>query len=266
MNDTDISSALEAYDRESGDLNAIIETPKGGRVKFDYDSDTTLFKLGGMLPEGSSFPFNFGFIPSTLGADGDPLDVLVLMEEPAFTGCLMPARLIGRVEAEQTDKDGETMRNDRLIAIASDSQDHSDIKTLKKLQKHLIAEIEDFFVSYNKMRGKEFKPLGHFGLKQAKKLVKEGKKPLSPTPQKTRLRWALNERARSLKIMKFREETNQDEGAESGNRDQQNEDQTGKPQGKHGNKQDAAGQYKQPGADTGDSSSGRDNQSGSSSQ
>ena len=90
---------LPAIDRKSADLNAVIETPKGSRAKFEYDEELCLFKLGGMLPEGSMFPFNFGFIPSTRGEDGDPLDLLVLMEEPVFTGCLVPARLIGVIAA-----------------------------------------------------------------------------------------------------------------------------------------------------------------------
>src|ERR1700687_1477265 len=59
---------------------AIIETPKGRRNKFDYDPEFRMFKLGGLLPEGMAFPFDFGFIPSTLADDGDPLDVMVLMD------------------------------------------------------------------------------------------------------------------------------------------------------------------------------------------
>src|ERR671939_103970 len=105
--------SLAAFDNESEDLNVVIETPKGNRNKFKYDEERGLFKLSGVLPMGAVFPFDFGFIPSTLGGDGDPLDVLVLMDEPAFTGCLVPARLIGVVEAEQTEE-GETQRNDRL--------------------------------------------------------------------------------------------------------------------------------------------------------
>ena len=68
---------------------AIIETPKGCRNKFDYDPESTLFMLGGLLPEGMIFPFDFGFIPSTLGEDGDPVDILVLMDAPAHVGCLI---------------------------------------------------------------------------------------------------------------------------------------------------------------------------------
>src|SRR5215208_6835365 len=96
-------NSLSAFDNESQDLNVVIETPKGNRNKFKYDEQRGLFKLGGVLPRGAVFPFDFGFIPSTLGGDGDPLDVLILMDEPAFTGCLVPSNLLGVIEAEQTE-------------------------------------------------------------------------------------------------------------------------------------------------------------------
>lgn len=169
-------SDLPSIDRKSGDVNAIVETPKGSGAKFEYDPKLALFKLGGLLPEGSMFPFNFGFIPSTLAEDGDPLDVLVLMEEPAFTGCLVPVRLIGVIEAEQTDEDGTVTRNDRLIAIASHSRQHADVESLKALAPHAIEEIEHFFVSYNQARGKRFKPLGRHGAKRAQKLLKRAQR------------------------------------------------------------------------------------------
>lgn len=169
-------SDLPAVDRKSGDVNAIIETPKRSHAKFEYDPKLELFKLGGVLPEGTSFPFNFGFIPSTLGEDGDPLDVLVLMEEAAFTGCLVPIRLVGVIEAEQTDEDGATMRNDRIIAVAAHSREHADVETLKTLAPHAIEEIEHFFVSYNQVRGKQFKPLGRHGAKRAHKLLEQAQR------------------------------------------------------------------------------------------
>ena len=167
---------LEAFDSESGELNVIIETPKGSRNKFDYDEKRGLFKLGGVLPAGASFPYDFGFIPSTLGGDGDPLDVLLLMEEPVFTGCLVASRLIGVIEAKQTERDGATMRNDRLIAVAADSSTHGHVTTLARLNANLLDEIEHFFISYNSFKGKEFKPLGRFGKQRAARLVKEGAK------------------------------------------------------------------------------------------
>src|SRR5437763_9818643 len=93
---------------------AIVETPKGCRNKFDYDPDSGLFMLGGLLPEGMMFPFDFGFIPSTLGEDGDPLDIMVLMDAPAHVGCLIDVRIIGVIAAQQTAK-GKSETNDRLL-------------------------------------------------------------------------------------------------------------------------------------------------------
>ncbi|MDQ3688026.1 MAG: inorganic diphosphatase [Acidobacteriota bacterium] len=164
---------LSAYDSESGELNTIIETPKGSRNKFKYDEKLGLFELGGVMPTGSLFPFDFGFVPSTLGGDGDPLDVLVLMDEPAFPGCLVRCRLIGVIEAEQTEE-GETVRNDRLIAVAANSRRHGSVKTLMSLDQVLLDEIEHFFVSYNEIKGKLFTPLGRFGPERARKLIEDG--------------------------------------------------------------------------------------------
>ena len=155
-------------------LRVIIETPRGSRNKFDYDEELGLFKLGGVLPAGAVFPFDFGFVPSTTGGDGDPLDVLVLMDEAAFTGCLVEARLIGVIEAEQTERDGETTRNDRLVAVADAARNHKEVSTLAQLSENLLDEIEHFFVSYNEVKGKKFVPLGRFGSERAWQLIEEG--------------------------------------------------------------------------------------------
>jgi inorganic pyrophosphatase len=165
-------AALPPFD-EDETLNAVIETPKGSRNKFDYDEKHGLFKLGGVLPAGSVFPFDFGFVPSTLGEDGDPLDVLVLMDEPVFAGCLVPARLIGVLEAEQTENE-KTEKNDRLIAVADNARDHKNVRTLADLNQNLVAEIEHFFVSYNAAKGKTFKPAGRGGPERAVVLIREG--------------------------------------------------------------------------------------------
>ena len=167
---------LTALDEESGELNVIIETAKGSRNKFSFDVKHGIFKLGGVLPAGAVFPFDFGFVPATLGEDGDPIDVLVLMDEPAFAGCWVPSRLIGVIEAEQTERNGETMRNDRLIAVAANSHTHRDIRELSDLSDTLVEEIEHFFVSYNAIRDKQFKPLARHGAQRAEELVREGMK------------------------------------------------------------------------------------------
>ena len=163
---------LSAVRAGSDELNVIIETPKGSRNKFDYDEEYRLFKLGGVLAAGAVFPYDFGFVPSTVGGDGDPLDVLVLMDEPAFTGCLVPARLIGVIVAEQTEG-GRTTRNDRLIAVAANSRNHHDVRSLDALHGNLVDEIEHFFVSYNTAKGKQFQPTGRFGADRAREIVDE---------------------------------------------------------------------------------------------
>ncbi|MDQ3130880.1 MAG: inorganic diphosphatase [Acidobacteriota bacterium] len=167
---------LPAYDKKTGELNVVIETPKDSRNKYAYDEKIGIFVLKGVLAVGHSFPFDFGYIPQTKGGDGDPLDVLVLMDEPAFAGCLVPSRLIGVIEAEQTELDGKTTRNDRLIAVASGSHNHSEIKSINDLNEKLIDEIEHFFVSYNEAKGKKFKSLGRFGARKAKNSVEEAMK------------------------------------------------------------------------------------------
>src|SRR5437588_699981 len=98
---TQAQTHLEARDPASGLVHVVIDTPRGSRNKFKYDEKLGLFRLSKVLPLGSCFPYDFGFIPSTRAGDGDALDVLVLMDEPAFTGCLLRVRLIGVLQAEQ---------------------------------------------------------------------------------------------------------------------------------------------------------------------
>ena len=167
-------SHLDTHATDPAGVHVIIDTPQGSRNKFEYDEELGLFKLSGVLPAGASFPFDFGFVPSTLGGDGDPLDVLVLMDEAAFVGCVVVARLVGVVEAEQTEADGETVRNDRLIAVAEKARDHKEVRSLGQLSEHLLDEIEHFFISYNEIKGVKFKPLGRFGPKRAERLIEEG--------------------------------------------------------------------------------------------
>jgi inorganic pyrophosphatase len=167
---------ISPFDKETGTLNVIIETPKNCRNKYAFDESSGVFVLKGVLAVGHSFPFDFGFVPQTLGGDGDPLDVLVLMDEAAFAGCLVPSRLVGVIEAEQTETDGKRTRNDRLIAVAANSHTHSHVTSINDLNDELVAQIEHFFVSYNDIKGKEFKVLERFAARRAKELVEEGAK------------------------------------------------------------------------------------------
>jgi inorganic pyrophosphatase len=170
---SDLTTLPHRFDPKKGTCRAIIETPKGCRNKFDYDPESNLFMLGGLLPEGMMFPFDFGFIPSTLGGDDDPLDILVLMDAPAHVGCLIEVRLVGVISAEQIE-DGKKETNDRLLGVAIHSYDHEDIKTIDDVSKTLLSQVEEFFVSYNKQRGKKFRITGTGGPKKAIKFLKDG--------------------------------------------------------------------------------------------
>ena len=169
-----VLTELSTFRDEQSVLNVIIETPKGSRNKLNYEPDLGVFELAGVLPEGSVFPYDFGFVPSTLGEDGDPLDVLVLLDESVPTGCLISARLIGVIEADQTERDGETTCNNRLLAVASRAHTHADVKTLDDLRPKMVEEIEHFFVSYNQTKEKTFKPVSRGGPERALQLVQEG--------------------------------------------------------------------------------------------
>lgn len=167
-------SRLPALDPKTGDVTAVIETPKGSSNKYDYDESCAAFRLAGVLPDGSSFPYDFGFIPSTLGEDGDPLDVLLFMDAPVPVGCVLTIRLIGAIEARQREKDGEWVQNDRLLAVATHAHTHAHVENLDDLRPRLLDEIEAFFQHYNQLNGKEFKPLDRSGPKRARELLDAG--------------------------------------------------------------------------------------------
>ncbi|HTU26954.1 MAG TPA: inorganic diphosphatase [Pirellulales bacterium] len=163
---------LPAFDKETELANAIVEAPRGSTYKYKFNPATGLFHLHKRLPAGAAFPFDFGFIPGTEGEDGDPLDVLLLLEEPAAVGTAVPARLIGVIEAEQTEG-GKTSRNDRLLAVLETPFNPPPYKSLDDLDDQLLAEIEHFFVSYNEAEGRVFKPIGRGGPQQAVLMVKK---------------------------------------------------------------------------------------------
>ncbi len=153
-------------------MEVVVETPRGCRNKFTYDERSGTISLKSVLPAGSAFPYDFGFVPGTRAADGDPLDVLILMDEPAFPGCRVQVRVIGVIEAEQ-EEDGKTVRNDRVIAVALDAHDYGDVKSVKDINHNLLKELEQFFVAYNETRGKTFRLLATRGPKKAIKLVQQ---------------------------------------------------------------------------------------------
>jgi len=163
-------SQLKAREVKTGLVNVVVETPAGSRNKFKYDEKLGVFRLHKILPRGAEFPYDFGFIPHTRAEDGDPLDVMILGDDANIQGTLVTVRLLGVIEAEQTE-DGKTIRNDRLMGVAEGEKINNGIQSLKDLPRKLLEEIELFFVDYNKAEGRKFKPLRRAGAKKAAKLV-----------------------------------------------------------------------------------------------
>jgi inorganic pyrophosphatase len=172
---SNLAAAPNQWNPGKSECKVIIETPKGRRNKFTYDPEYELFMLSGLLAQGLVFPYDFGFIPSTLGGDGDPLDVMVLMDEPAHVGCLLDVRLIGVVEAEQTE-DGKTIENHRLIAVSLKTFTHADVTDLEQVSSTMLDQVEEFFITYNKAKGKQFKVTGRHGRTRAAEIVEIGMK------------------------------------------------------------------------------------------
>lgn len=154
-------------------IRVVIETPKGSRNKYALDKDARVFELKKVLPAGMSFPYDFGFLPSTLADDGDPTDVLVLMDEPAFPGCVLQCRIVGIIEGKQTGK-GKSERNDRIVAIEQDNHSYASVKHVDDLGDEFKAELEDFFVNYHRLIGKKYKILGFKGPGVAMRCIKQG--------------------------------------------------------------------------------------------
>ena len=169
------SISLRNADDESL-YNVVIETSKGSPNKLGYDDALGAFTLHSVLPQGAVFPFDFGFLPRTKGGDGDPLDVLVLMQAPVPAGTIVPTRLIGVIEAEQREKSGATVKNDRLIGVAPSCALYRDVTKLDDLPAALVDEIEQFFVNYERQEGKEFRPTGRAGARRAGTLVANGRR------------------------------------------------------------------------------------------
>jgi inorganic pyrophosphatase len=166
---------LKPIDKHDGILQVIIETPKGSRNKFAFDAEQKVFTLRKVLPAGMSFPYDFGFLPRTIAGDGDPIDVLLLMDEPAYPGIVVRARLIGVIEGEQLDGK-KRVRNDRLVAVAEANYQYANIKTIGDLPGEFLHQLEEFFVNYHKLEGKQYNLLGCKNAPAAMRLIKDAQR------------------------------------------------------------------------------------------
>lgn len=156
-------------------IQVVIETPKDSRNKYAFNSDLKIFELTKVLPAGMTFPYDFGFVPSTIADDGDPVDVLVLMDEPAFPGCLLKCRAVGLIEGEEGKKKDKE-RNDRIVAVEEDNHRYAHVKHIDDLGKKFMREIEEFFVNYHDLKGKKYKIIDCKGPSEARRRIEDGVK------------------------------------------------------------------------------------------
>lgn len=171
-------SRLKPLDKDDKHVvRVVIETPQGSRNKYAFNQQERAFEVKAVLPAGMVFPYCFGFVPSTVAEDGDPVDVLVLMDEPAFPGCVVKCRLVGVIEGEQEDK--KKTRNDRLVAVDVANHQWAHIQHVDDLGKLFVRELEAFFVNYHDLEGKKFRILDVRGPGQARRCVEAGRKELA---------------------------------------------------------------------------------------
>lgn len=149
-------------------IETLIEIPVGSRNKYEYDEKRGRIRLDRVLFASVHYPTDYGFIPETLAPDGDPLDVLVLAEEPVFPGCLVDARPLGVMQMRDQGEDDY-----KIIAVEHSDPRLSTIHELKDVRPHLLTEIEAFFNTYKDLEGKETQIIGWQGRAEALRIIAE---------------------------------------------------------------------------------------------
>jgi inorganic pyrophosphatase len=167
-------------------IDVVVETPSASHNKLKFDPKRGALRLSRVLPAGMSFPFDFGYVPGTNAEDGDPLDVLLLLDAPVPPGCIVETRLIGVLEVEQREKDGAIVRNDRLIGVAVESTTRRRLRDLDDIDPALLEEIEAFFDQYNRLDGKEFRVRHRRGADAARELARRARVAATPARRPTR--------------------------------------------------------------------------------
>jgi inorganic pyrophosphatase len=150
------------------EVNAVIEIARGETNKYEYDKQLNVFRLDRNLYSPVHYPGDYGFIPSTLSADGDPLDVLVLVDAASFTGCVMTVRPIGVLKMSDQGSEDE-----KILAVGLNNPVFKGIKNYTQLYPHLMREIEHFFTVYKELEAKTTKIQGWFDAATARQIVEE---------------------------------------------------------------------------------------------
>ncbi len=158
----------EVWPEEADSVEAVVEIPKGSRNKYELDHRTGDIFLDRVLYSSVHYPTDYGFIPGTKARDGDPLDVLVLVEEPTFPGCHMKVRPIGVLRMRD-----ENGLDEKILAVPVADPRFEGIRHIGDLQEHWLLEIENFFKTYKNLEsGKDTNVEGWSGTEAAKELLK----------------------------------------------------------------------------------------------
>ena len=157
---------------EHGDVHVVVETPRGSRAKIAYDPKLETFILSKSLLTGLTYPHDWGFVPSTRAADGDPLDIMVIHDAATFPGIVLTCRVIGVLQIEQRSK-GKAERNDRLFAVPRRSHSELGLSDVQDLSRPMQQELEKFFIATDELEEKKLQIIGWKGPKIALKAVKD---------------------------------------------------------------------------------------------
>ncbi|WP_299408410.1 inorganic diphosphatase [Acaryochloris sp. IP29b_bin.148] len=151
-----------------GLINVLIEIPAGSKNKYEFDKDMQAFALDRVLFASVHYPFDYGFIPNTLADDGDPLDGMVMMDQPTFPGCVITARPIGMLEMI----DGGD-RDEKILCVPEEDPRYVDVKSLADVASHRLDEIAEFFRTYKNLEKKVTEILGWQDVDKVSSLVTE---------------------------------------------------------------------------------------------
>lgn len=149
-------------------VEAIVEIPRGSRNKYEVDHRTGAIRLDRVLFSSVHYPTDYGFIPGTMAADGDPIDVLVIVEEPTFPGCRVEIRLIGVLLMRD-----EKGIDEKILAVPVGDPRFDEIQDIRDLQKHWLAEIENFFNTYKVLESKYSYVEGWRGAEEAQAVLEK---------------------------------------------------------------------------------------------
>jgi inorganic pyrophosphatase len=160
---------------EEEQLVCVVESPRGSKAKFKFDPALGVFTLNRSLILGVTYPYDWGFIPSTMAADGDPLDVMMFHDTPTFPGVVIACEPIGALLVTQKKSDGEPGReaNHRIFAVPAGSEREHESKDARELPERVRKELEAFFIAAGALAKKELQILDWVGPEQAVALVKE---------------------------------------------------------------------------------------------